>query len=113
LALSRAQTLQRRAIHEKLLRMEGEMSNADQTPLFEESSGFTQSMAWACVVYSLVPFLGLIFVPAAFVFAFIEISRKREDLRRNKLFVFPAAAAVAAVQLVLWWLLYVIPDLGR
>lgn len=64
-----------------------------------------ESAAGACLIYSLVPYLGLVFVPAAVVFALINGERRR--------LIVILAAVSGLVQVLLWWLLFVIPELGR
>ncbi|MCU1288105.1 MAG: hypothetical protein JWN60_334 [Acidobacteria bacterium] len=84
--------------------------------LFEENKNSISQTAWACLVYSFVPYLGILFVPlAAFVggFGFIVALRK-PHLGGRKLSIasFFLSFIVLAVQIFLWWLLYIIPQLG-
>jgi hypothetical protein len=88
----------------------------DPQRLFEENKNTVSETAWACVVYSMVPYLGILFIPFAFVvggFGYL-VSYKRPQLGGRKL----AAACIGlsvlvlAVQIVLWWLLYIIPEIG-
>jgi hypothetical protein len=85
--------------------------------LFEENKNQASQAAWACLVYSFVPYLGILFVPLAFFagsFGFI-ISFRRPHLGGRKLGIVCVALSfvVLAVQIFLWWLLYIVPDLGR
>ena len=77
------------------------------TSLFEKKKPFAGSAVWACVVYSLVPFVGIVFVPFVFVFGVVGMVRGERIFR-------PMAAGVAVLitQVMLWWLLYVVPKLG-
>lgn len=72
--------------------------------------------AWACVAYSLVPYLGILFIPAGVVFAVYGIytERNKPNVNTPKRIVVMSgiALAITAVQLFFWWLLYVIPTLG-
>jgi len=72
--------------------------------LFEEKKPFVSSAVWACVVYSLVPFVGLVFVPLIFVFGVIVLARGERTFG-----AMGAGVAILIMQLVLWWLMYVVP----
>ena len=81
----------------------------DAVSLFEKKKPFASSAVWACVVYSLVPFVGVIFVPFVFVFGVVAVVRGERP-------VFKAIAAgvvILIAQLVLWWLLYAVPKWGQ
>lgn len=84
--------------------------------LFEENKNTVSQTAWACVVYSMVPYLGILFIPFAFVIsgAGYAISFRRPQLGGRKLATvcIGLTFVVLAVQLVLWWLLYIIPEIG-
>lgn len=84
--------------------------------LFEENKNTVSQTAWACVVYSMVPYLGILFIPFAFVvggFGYI-VSYRRPQLggRRLAAACIGLSVLVLAVQIVLWWLLYIIPEIG-
>ena len=84
--------------------------------LFEENKNTVSQTAWACVVYSMVPYLGILFIPFAFLvggFGYI-VSYKRPQLggRRLAAACIGLSVLVLAVQIVLWWLLYIIPEIG-
>ncbi len=85
--------------------------------LFEESEPFEQSTAWACVVYSLVPFVGILFTLPAVVLGIRELLSARSAANshavRSRILAVVMAFVVFAAQLVLWWLLYHIPTLDR
>jgi len=42
---------------------------SEVTNLFERNKNSVSEMAWACLVYSFVPYLGILFVPLAFLLA--------------------------------------------
>ena len=95
-----------------------EFENAIEEPksLFEENKNTVSQTAWACVVYAMVPYIGILFIPFAFVisgFGF-AVSYRRPQLggRRLAAVCIGLTFVVLAVQLVLWWLLYVIPEIG-
>ncbi len=87
------------------------------TYLFEQNRNSVSETAWACLVYSFVPYLGILFVPLAFfVGGFgVIVSYNKPNLGGRKLaFVSVVLSLVVlAVQVFLWWLLYIIPKLGR
>jgi hypothetical protein len=71
--------------------------------------------AWACTVYSLVPYLGILFVPIALTVSALGFVRTRRELlqdRRRFLLSAASSTAILAVQIFLWWLLYLIPEIG-
>jgi hypothetical protein len=87
------------------------------TNLFEKNENNVAHTAWACLVYSFVPYLGILFVPLAFVvagFGYI-VSYRQPQLggRRLALACIILSFVVLAFQIFLWWLLYIIPELGR
>lgn len=79
----------------------------------ENASG---SFAWACFVYSLVPYLGMLFIPFTVAIAVISIrlalcSNNAESLRLSRFALF-GSIVVLVVQIFLWWLLYFIPSIA-
>lgn len=88
----------------------------DPKSLFEENKNAVSQTAWACVVYSMVPYLGILFIPFAFVvggFGYF-VSYRRPQLGGRKLAAacIGLSVVVLAVQVFLWWLLYIIPEIG-
>jgi hypothetical protein len=88
-----------------------------ETNLFEKNENQASQTAWACLVYSFVPYLGILFVPFAFLAGGLGyfVSYRRPHLGGGKLGIICAALSfvVLAIQLLLWRLLYIIPELGR
>lgn len=72
--------------------------------LFKQERPFASSAIWACVVYSLVPFVGIVFVPFVFVLGVVGLRRGESTYRSMA-----AGVLVLMAQLVFWWLLYVVP----
>ena len=72
--------------------------------------------AWACTVYSMVPYVGIIFVPFAIVLGvanyFSDRSKSDDRGTRRAIGLIGGSVAILAVQVFLWWLLYVIPEIG-
>lgn len=87
------------------------------TNLFERNENSISHTAWACVVYSFVPYLGILFVPLAFLVGgfgyFASYRQPNLGGRRLALICVALSLVVLAIQIFLWWLLYVIPELGR
>ncbi len=85
--------------------------------LFEENKNSASATASAFVVYSLVPYLGILFCPGAFVMGGIGIfvSHRKPYLGGGKTSLYSIALSliIFVIQILLWWLLYIIPDLGR
>ena len=85
--------------------------------LFEINENGVSQTAWACFVYSLVPYIGIIFIPLTFIFGGFGVLNfyQRPDLGGRKLAMVSMTLSfvVLALQIFLWWLLYIIPTLGR
>ena len=85
--------------------------------LFEKNENSVSETAWACVVYSFVPYLGILFVPFAFLVGSfgVLVSYRKPYLggRRLSLVSIGLSFVVLVVQIFLWWLLYIIPELGK
>jgi hypothetical protein len=85
-----------------------------ETPAIQDQDS-TADTARACIVYSLVPYLGIMFVPAALAISGFGYFRSRQfDRHDPNRFVFCAGLSlvVLAVQVFLWWLLYFIPKIS-
>jgi hypothetical protein len=84
--------------------------------LFDTPRNPVSDTAWACVVYSLVPYLGILFVPLAFITGGIgyAVSRRRPQLGGGKMATVCVVLSfvILAIQIFLWWLLYIIPEIG-
>ena len=85
--------------------------------LFEQNENAVSQMAWACFVYSLVPYLGILFIPLTFLVGgfgyFASLRQPHLGGRKLALISFGLSFVVLAIQIFLWWLLYIIPDLGK
>jgi len=85
--------------------------------LFEENKNSASVTASAFVVYSLVPYLGILFCPGAFVMggigAFAAHRKPFLGGGRTSLYSIILSIVIFAIQILLWWLLYLIPELGR
>lgn len=96
----------------------GFLSNKKETSddLFEINRNPVAETAWACCVYSFVPYLGILFVPFTFLIGslgYAAVVRNPEiGGRKMSLASIGLSFIVLAVQIFLWWLLYIIPELG-
>jgi hypothetical protein len=88
----------------------------DIKDLFEQNKNTVSQTAWACLVYSFVPYLGILFIPFTFFIGglgYITALRQPQlGGRRLALISIGVSFVVLAVQIFLWWLLYIIPELG-
>lgn len=91
------------------------MKRPDETEkansIFGRKQAFAESAAWASVVYSLVPLVGIVFVPVSIIFAVVSLIRGNKIKTTLKLF--SATLVILGAQLGLWWLLYLIPTLSE
>lgn len=95
------------------------VENAEQaeiTNLFEMRKNPVSEMAWASFVYSMVPFLGILFVPVTFIIGIcaygISVRHPQAGGRRLSLLSIGLSFPVLGVQIFFWWLLYLIPELA-
>jgi hypothetical protein len=89
----------------------------EMNDLFEINRNPVSEMAWACFVYSLVPYIGILFVPLTVIIGVVGVGI---FVRRPSAGGWKLASAsiglsffVLGAQVFLWWLLYIIPELGR
>jgi hypothetical protein len=90
--------------------------NEYKDDLFEINRNPVAETAWACCVYSLVPYLGILFVPFTLMigslgFA-VSVTHPEMGGRKMSLASIGVSFGVLIVQAFLWWLLYIIPELG-
>jgi hypothetical protein len=81
--------------------------------------GGATATAFAFVTYGLVPYLGILFCPGALLFGGVGLVRAwrapgggREAARASALSI-ALGLLVFAVQLLLWWILYKVPEWAR
>ncbi len=84
--------------------------------LFEQNNVMSE-IAWALTVYSLVPYLGILFVPPAILcgISAVYFSNKNRRLGGRKLSVNSLIFSFIILfgQIFLWFLLYYIPEISR
>lgn len=84
------------------------MDAATKENLFaNEDENLSSRFAWAFLVFSMMPYLGILFSIPAIVISLATLSRSRRAL-----WFVSAAFIILAIQIILWWLLYIIPTLG-
>lgn len=96
--------------------LEMEFGTKAKTALFEGETSGTAQAAWACVVYSMVPYLGVLFIPIAFAVAGVGYFSASKNIARNRRLTgicFGLSAAILVLQVGLWWLLYLIPKISQ
>jgi predicted small integral membrane protein len=73
------------------------------------------STALAFVAYSLVPFIGILFCPGAILVGGVGLARSRRapHARRDSLTGFALGLVILCAQLLLWWMLYKVPEWAR
>jgi hypothetical protein len=85
--------------------------------LFEENNNSMSEIAWAFTVYSIVPYIGILFVPFAVIVGIIAVyfSNKTPQIGGKKLAVNSLLSSffIFFGQILLWYLLYLIPELSR
>ncbi len=85
--------------------------------LFVENGNGSAATALAFVTYSLVPYLGILFCPGAIVFGGIglAVSFQNPQLggRRSAAYSLLLGSLILAIQILLWRLLYLIPELNK
>jgi hypothetical protein len=73
--------------------------------------------ALAFVTYALVPYLGILFCPGAVVLGGLGLLRSRHATharaRRDSALSVALGLAIFCVQLLLWWILYKVPEWSR
>lgn len=86
----------------------------DMRDLFETNKNARSQTTWACFVYSLVPYIGIIFIPMTFFFGTSAlIAAPKYGGKKLAVVSMILSFFVLAIQLLLWWLLYFIPTLNR
>ncbi|MBC7795314.1 MAG: hypothetical protein H7Z37_00415 [Pyrinomonadaceae bacterium] len=88
-----------------------------QNALFATNKNGASTTAIAFVVYSLVPFLGILFCPGALFMSVVGLSvsfaKPHLGGRETSVLSLFFGSFITLVQLLLWWLLFLIPELRR
>ncbi|MEZ5427167.1 MAG: hypothetical protein R2747_12930 [Pyrinomonadaceae bacterium] len=87
------------------------------TDLFQRNENTVSETAWACFVYSMVPYIGILFIPFTFIIGLfgVAVSYQRPHLGGRKLALISMGMSfiVLLIQIFLWWLLYLIPEISK
>lgn len=84
--------------------------------LFRQTDNLAGANVWAAFVYSLIPYLGILFVPVTLAFGLYELFKLRRNPGnpvKRTVILMVLSGVVLALQILLWWLLYYVPTLGR
>jgi hypothetical protein len=92
--------------------------HAPVKPLFQRANGNSASTtALAFVTYSLVPYLGILFCPGAIVMGGLGLLNWQRAPQRGGRSAASASIilglVILCVQLLLWWILYKVPEWAR
>ena len=84
----------------------------------EDNRGGVAAIARAFATYSLVPYLGILFCPGAVLIGGFGVARsyREEQLKQHRKTCYISLVTgivVLAVQLLLWWILYKVPEWAR
>lgn len=89
----------------------------EKIELFVESKNDAATTAMAFLVYSLVPFLGILFSPGALILGGVGLLKSYQEPhiggRDTAIYSLSLGTVIAGIQVLLWWLLYVVPELSR
>jgi len=79
----------------------------------KEQNGAART-ALACVTYALVPYLGILFCPFAIIFGGIglrhAVQTHNNQGRRASSYSVVMGIFILGAQLLLWWILYKVPE---
>ena len=85
--------------------------------MFEINKNPASETAWACFVYSLVPYLGILFIPLTIAIStfgiLVSLRHPASGGKKLSLASFGLSFPVLVMQIFFWWLLYIIPEIGR
>lgn len=84
----------------------------------EDDRGNLAATAKAFATYSLVPYLGILFCPGAILFGSLGIARSyrhRDEAgyRKSCYVSLIAGLVVLVLQVLLWWILYKVPEWSK
>jgi hypothetical protein len=83
--------------------------------LFQTEKPLPYRLTWACNVYSMVPYLGILFIPFALALGGFDYvsSRRKQQGSESRLAITSLVLSffLLVAQLFLWSLLYIIPQL--
>ncbi|MGI8669961.1 MAG: hypothetical protein ACR2J3_08985 [Aridibacter sp.] len=96
--------------------VENAKAEEEITDLFAINRNPISEMAWASFVYSMVPFLGVLFIPVTFVIGIygfgVSLRHPKAGGKQLSLISMGLSFPVLGIQIFFWWLLYIIPELA-
>jgi hypothetical protein len=85
--------------------------------IFRREENEISQTAWACCVYSMVPYLGILFIPFTIMLGVygVVVSYRRPQLGGRNLALTSVGLSfgILIIQVFFWALLYLIPELGK
>lgn len=106
----------RKTVHKKHDENEARASEGTKVvgKMFEAEKNTFAKMALAFATYALIPYLGILFCPCAVLLGGFGLARSyhfpKYDGRRAAFVSIVLGILILLVQLVLWWLLYKVPE---
>ncbi len=92
-------------------------SRKEIVDIFRREENEVSQTAWACCVFSMVPYLGILFIPFTIILGAsgVAISYRRPHLGGRNLGLVSVGLSfgILVIQILLWVLLYLIPELGK
>jgi hypothetical protein len=89
----------------------------DKSPLDLDRQRGVAAVAKAFATYAMVPYLGILFCPGAVIVGGLGILKGNGSTQRSDLrvcyFSLVAGLIIGVIQIVLWWLLYRVPEWAR
>ena len=89
----------------------------DKSPLALDQHRGVAAVAKAFATYAMVPYLGILFCPGAVIVGGLGIMKGVRSTQTSDLkvcyFSVIAGVLIGVVQIVLWWLLYKVPEWAR
>lgn len=96
---------------------ENSVSVNDSADIFQREQNDMAQSAWACCVYSMVPYLGILFIPITLILGALGIAaavrHPRLGGRQIAMVSVGLSFLILFLQVFLWALLYIIPELGK
>jgi hypothetical protein len=93
------------------------VAELEEKPLFEKPENTALEFSWAFLVYSMIPYLGILFTPGAILMSSVGAVNSCRRLQfgnlKSALFNITLSVAILVVQLFLWWLFYIAPEFGK
>jgi hypothetical protein len=85
--------------------------------IFRREENEVSQTAWACCVYSMVPYLGILFIPFTVILGVsgVAVSYRRPHLGGRNLALTSVGLSfgILIIQVFFWALLYLIPEIGK